>query len=53
MGARADVPEARDRRFMARGLGERAPEKVLVEGTRAAVDVTADEVHVESFDVGR
>ena len=44
MRARADVPEPGHGRLVARGLGERAPEQVLVERARAAVDVAADEI---------
>ena len=52
MRAGADVPEPVDRRGVTGRRGQRAPEQVLVERARARVDVAADEVAVERFDVG-
>ena len=52
MRARADVPEALDRRPVAGRRGERPPEQVLVERAAARVDVAGDEVRVERLEVG-
>src|SRR5688572_5604836 len=53
MGARADVVQALHRGRVARQLGPRPPDEVLVERAGAAVDVTADEVHIGRLEVGR
>src|SRR6187200_1166539 len=51
MSARADVPEALDRRAMTRRGRERPPEEVLVERAAPGVDVAPDEVRVERLEV--
>src|SRR5204862_151954 len=50
--ARADVPQALDRRCVTRAARERPPEKVLVERERAAVWVTLPKVHVQPLEIG-
>ncbi len=52
MRGRADVPEVVDGGAVPGRLREGAEEEVLVEGTRAAVDIAADEVDVQRGDVG-
>src|SRR5687768_12062169 len=51
MGARADVVEAVHGCPVARKLGPRTPDEILVEGAGAAVDVASDQVHVPCLDV--
>src|SRR5205085_5031656 len=52
-GARADLPEALDRRRVPGAAPERSPEEVLVERERAAVRVSVPEVDVRSLQVVR
>src|SRR4051812_40273843 len=53
MRARADVPEAGHGSLVTGSLCQRAPEEILVERARAAVDVAADEISVERLEAGR
>src|SRR5262249_10226412 len=51
--ARADVPEALDRRGVAGTARERTPEEVLIERERAPIGVTVAQVDVQPLEIGR
>src|SRR3954465_2577673 len=50
--ARADVPQALDRRCVTGAARERPPEKVLVERERAPGRVAVPKVHVQPLEIG-